>query len=256
MLFLRSVSHNDDKVFAKHLKCGQTFFTFSFFTLETMENNYDLMPREKLLKFGAEALKDHELLAIFLRTGIKGCPVMQLSEQVLTHFGSLRALLSADQKSFCRVKGLGITQFIQLQAIIEMTKRYLKQEMFSTPVMNEPSIIKLFLRTELQHEEREVFMVLFLDNQHRLIKKERLFLGTVNISVVYPREIIKEALYCNAAAMILAHNHPSGVAEPSYSDQAITQKIKDSAALMEIRVLDHFIVGKNDCYSFAEHSLI
>lgn len=221
-----------------------------------METNNDLMPREKLLKFGATALEDHELLAIFLRTGIKGCPVMQLSEQVLTHFGSLRALLSADKKAFCAVKGLGITQFIQLQAITEMTKRYLKQEMFNVPVMTEPDIVKLFLHTELQHEEREVFMVLFLDNQHRLIKKERLFLGTINISAVYPREIIKEALYCNAAAIILAHNHPSGIAEPSYSDQMITQKIKESAALMEIRVLDHFIVGKEACYSFAENQLI
>lgn len=214
------------------------------------------MPREKLLKFGATALEDHELLAIFLRTGIKGCPVMQLSKQVLTHFGSLRALLSADKKAFCAVKGLGITQFIQLQAITEMTKRYLKQEIFNVPVMTEPDIVKLFLHTELQHEEREVFMVLFLDNQHRLIKKERLFLGTINISAVYPREIIKEALYCNAAAIILAHNHPSGIAEPSYSDQMITQKIKESAALMEIRVLDHFIVGKEACYSFAENQLI
>lgn len=221
-----------------------------------MENNEDLMPREKLLKFGAEALSDHELLAIFLRTGIKGCPVMQLSQNVLVHFGSLRALLSADQKAFCKVKGLGVTQFIQLQATTEMTKRYLKQEMREMPVMSEPSIVKLFLRTELQQEEREVFMVLFLDNQHRLIKKERLFLGTINASAIYPREIIKEALYCNAAALILAHNHPSGVTEPSYADQVITQKIQDSAELMEIRILDHLIVGKNDCYSFAENALL
>ena len=159
-----------------------------------MENNDDLMPREKLLKFGVETLADYELLAIFLRTGIKGCPVIQLSKNVLSHFGSLHTLLSADEKSFCSVKGLGITQFIQLQAITEMTKRYLKQEMLSTPIINDPETVKLFLLTELQHEEREVFMVLFLDNQHRLIKKERLFLGTINVSAVYPREIIKEAL--------------------------------------------------------------
>ena len=141
-----------------------------------MENNDDLMPREKLLKFGVETLADYELLAIFLRTGIKGCPVIQLSKNVLSHFGSLHTLLSADEKAFCSVKGLGITQFIQLQAITEMTKRYLKQEMLSTPIINDPETVKLFLLTELQHEEREVFMVLFLDNQHRLIKKERLFL--------------------------------------------------------------------------------
>ncbi|WP_162692296.1 RadC family protein, partial [Haemophilus influenzae] len=139
-----------------------------------MENNDELMPREKLLAFGAKALSDYELLAIFLRTGIKGCPVMSLSKNVLTHFGSLHALLSADKKAFCSVKGLGITQFIQLQAITEMTKRYLKQDMLSTPIINDPETVKLFLLTELQHEEREVFMVLFLDNQHRLIKKERL----------------------------------------------------------------------------------
>lgn len=221
-----------------------------------MEINDELMPREKLLKLGAEALADHELLAIFLRTGIKGCPVMQLSQNVLEYFGSLRTLLSADQKTFCEVKGLGMTQFIQLQATTEMTKRYLKQAMLDVPVMSEPGVVKLFLRTELQQEEREVFMVLFLDSQHRLIKKERLFLGTINVSAVYPREIIKEALYCNAAALILAHNHPSGVTEPSYSDQVVTKKIKDSAELMEIRILDHLIVGKNDCYSFAENALL
>ena len=216
----------------------------------------ELMPREKLLKYGVERLTDQELLAIFLRTGIKGCPVMQLSEYVLHHFGSLRALLSADQKAFCAVKGLGITQFIQLQATTEMTKRYLKQEMFHAEIFHETDIVKLYLRTELQHEEREIFMVLFLDNQHRLIKKERLFLGTINVSTVYPREIIKEALYCNAAALILAHNHPSGIAEPSYADRMITQKIIESAELMEIRILDHMIVGKTDCYSFAENNLL
>ncbi|MCQ9122002.1 RadC family protein [Rodentibacter pneumotropicus] len=215
-----------------------------------------LMPREKLLKHGVTTLSDHELLAIFLRTGIKNCPVMQLSEQVLEHFGSIRALLSADQTSFCAMKGLGITQFIQLQATTEMTKRYLKQEIFHAQIFTEPETVKFYLRMELQQEEREIFMVLFLDNQHRLIKKERLFLGTINVANVYPREIIKEALYCNAAAIILVHNHPSGIAEPSHADQLVTQKICEAAELMEIRVLDHFIVGKNDCYSFAEHNFL
>ncbi|OOF66992.1 DNA repair protein RadC [Rodentibacter sp. Ppn85] len=215
-----------------------------------------LMPREKLLKYGVAALSDQELLAIFLRTGIKGCPVMQLSKQVIEHFGSLRALLSADQISFCAMKGLGITQFIQLQATTEMTKRYLKQEMFHAQIFTDPETVKLYLRIELQHEEREIFMALFLDNQHRLIKKERLFLGTINVANVYPREIIKEALYCNAAALILVHNHPSGVTEPSHADQLVTQRICEAAELMEIRVLDHFIVGKDDCYSFAEHNFL
>ena len=200
------------------------------------------MPREKLLKYGVEALEDHELLAIFLRTGIKGCPVMELSHNVLQHFGSLRTLLSADKEAFCKVKGLGITQFIQLQATTEMTKRYLKQELLIEHVFSDTSTVKLYLQAELHHEEREIFMVLFL--------------GTINVTNVYPREIIKESLYCNAAALILAHNHPSGLAEPSYSDKMITQKIIEAAELMDIRILDHFIVGKGTCYSFAEHNLL
>ena len=207
-----------------------------------MQTNSPLMPREKLLKYGVEALEDHELLAIFLRTGIKGCPVMELSHSVLQHFGSLRALLSADKEAFCKVKGLGITQFIQLQATTEMTKRYLKQELLIEHVFSDTSTVKLYLQAELHHEEREIFMVLFL--------------GTINVTNVYPREIIKESLYCNAAALILAHNHPSGIAEPSYSDKIITQKIIEAAELMDIRILDHFIVGKGTCYSFAEHNLL
>ena len=207
-----------------------------------MQTNSPLMPREKLLKYGVEALEDHELLAIFLRTGIKGCPVMELSHNVLQHFGSLRTLLSADKEAFCKVKGLGITQFIQLQATTEMTKRYLKQELLIEHVFSDTSTVKLYLQAELHHEEREIFMVLFL--------------GTINVTNVYPREIIKESLYCNAAALILAHNHPSGLAEPSYSDKMITQKIIEAAELMDIRILDHFIVGKGTCYSFAEHNLL
>ena len=183
---------------------------------------------------------------------------MELSHNVLQHFGSLRTLLSADKEAFCKVKGLGITQFIQLQATTEMTKRYLKQVLIEH-VFSDTSTVKLYLQAELHHEEREIFMVLFLDNQHRLIKKERLFLGTINVTNVYPREIIKESLYCNAAALILAHNHPSGLAEPSYSDKMITQKIIEAAELMDIRwiillsakalvILLQSII----CYSFRE----
>ena len=146
-----------------------------FFPLINMQTNSPLMPREKLLEYGVEALEDHELLAIFLRTGIKGCPVMELSHSVLQHFGSLRALLSADKEAFCKVKGLGITQFIQLQATTEMTKRYLKQELLIEHVFSDTSTVKLYLQAELHHEEREIFMVLFLDNQHRLIKKAVIF---------------------------------------------------------------------------------
>ncbi|MFZ7155716.1 RadC family protein [Avibacterium avium] len=211
-----------------------------------------LMPREKLLKFGAEALDDSELLAIFLRTGIKNCSVMELSRVVLDHFGSLRQLISADQKAFCNVKGLGITQFIQLQASTEMTKRYLLQELEMAQAFTRPELVRIYLQTELEHKEREVFLVLFLDNQHRLIKKEEMFLGTINTAAVYPREIVKSALFCNAAAIILAHNHPSGIAEPSNSDRIITEKIQKVAELVEIRVLDHFVIGKGCYVSFSE----
>ncbi|MEE6075107.1 MULTISPECIES: RadC family protein [Avibacterium] len=211
-----------------------------------------LMPREKLLKFGAEALDDSELLAIFLRTGIKNCSVMELSRVVLEHFGSLRQLISADQKAFCNVKGLGITQFIQLQASTEMTKRYLLQELEMAQAFTRPELVRIYLQTELEHKEREVFLVLFLDNQHRLIKKEEMFLGTINTAAVYPREIVKSALFCNAAAIILAHNHPSGIAEPSNSDRIITEKIQKVAELVEIRVLDHFVIGKGCYVSFSE----
>ncbi|URL06358.1 DNA repair protein RadC [Avibacterium sp. 21-595] len=211
-----------------------------------------LMPREKLLTFGAEALDDSELLAIFLRTGIKNCSVMELSRLVLQHFGSLRQLISADQHAFCNVKGLGITQFIQLQASTEMTKRYLLQELEMAQAFTRPELVRMYLQTELEHKEREVFLVLFLDNQHRLIKKEEMFLGTINSAVVYPREIVKTALFCNAAAIILAHNHPSGIAEPSHSDRCITEKIQKVAELVEIRVLDHFVIGKGCYVSFSE----
>ncbi|KOE56369.1 RadC family protein [Aggregatibacter actinomycetemcomitans] len=218
--------------------------------------NEALMPREKLLKYGAAALTDDELLAIFLRTRIKDCPVMQLSKNVLQHFGSLRELIRADQKQFCAVKGIGVTQFIQLQACTEMTRRYLFAELKETHCFTSTDIVKMYLQTELANIEREIFMVLFLDNQHRLIKQERLFLGTINKAMVYPREIIKEALACNAAAIILAHNHPSGVAEPSISDKQITDTIRQAADLVDIRVLDHFVIGNGRYFSFAEQNLL
>ncbi|MEE3608769.1 RadC family protein [Avibacterium paragallinarum] len=212
----------------------------------------ELMPREKLLQWGAEALDDSELLAIFLRTGIKNCSVMELSRKVIAHFGSLRQLICADQQHFCAVKGLGITQFIQLQACTEMTKRYLLQELEMAQAFTSPEIVRMYLQTELENKEREVFWVLFLDNQHRLIKKEEMFLGTINCAAVYPREIVKTALFCNAAAIILAHNHPSGIAEPSQADRNITEKIQQAAELMEVRVLDHFVIGKGCYVSFSE----
>lgn len=215
-------------------------------------DNVVLMPREKLLASGAESLTDQELLAIFLRMGIKGMPVMQLSQEVLNGFGSLRELLSADLATFCRMKGLGQTQFIQLQASKEMTKRYLAQQMQVRENINEPYLAVMCFQAELESEEREVFMVMFLDNQNRLIKKEKMFYGTINQATVYPREIIKEALKCNAAAIIVAHNHPSGNCTPSESDRALTKKLEMACDLVGIRFVDHIVVGKGDYFSFEE----
>ncbi|MFC0308875.1 DNA repair protein RadC [Gallibacterium trehalosifermentans] len=215
-----------------------------------------LMPREKLLQQGATSLSDQELLAIFLRTGFKNCSVMALAEQALTHFGSLRELLSASEIEFCQVKGLGITQYIQLQACIEMTKRYLSEELKQQPVFNNIEFAKLYMQSELSMQQREIFVVLFLDNQHHLIQKEVLFQGTINSTQIHPREIIKSALQHNAAALILSHNHPSGIVTPSTQDIEITKEIKNICQLIDVKVLDHLIVGKNKVFSFCEEGLM
>lgn len=216
------------------------------------ESSSELMPREKLLKFGAEALSDAELLAIFLRTGIKGIPVMDLSESVLTAFGSLRGLLSATLEDFCKIKGLGQIQYIQLQATKEMTKRYLSQQMKVNEMVDSPYLAVMYFQSELESWEREVFMVIFLDNQNRLIKTEKMFYGTINQASVHPREIIKEALKCNATAILVAHNHPSGNCNPSEADRFLTRKIEMACDLVDIRFVDHIIVGKGDYFSFEE----
>ncbi|AHG76863.1 hypothetical protein X874_2250 [Mannheimia varigena USDA-ARS-USMARC-1312] len=214
-----------------------------------------LMPREKLLTQGAAALTDAELLAIFLRTGTKDVPVMTLAESVLMVFGSLRQLLNADIDEFCKIYGLGKTKYIQLQASKEMTKRYLAQQMEFSEMIQAPYMAIMYFQTELEEEEREVFMVLFLDNQNRLIYKEKMFFGTINQTAVHPREIIKRALKYNAAAIIVAHNHPSGSCLPSESDRSLTKKIEMACELVDIRFVDHIIVGKGDYFSFEEEKL-
>lgn len=213
------------------------------------------MPREKLLELGASALTDEELLAIFLRTGIKGTPVLDLAENVLLHFGSLRGLLSATVDEFCQVKGLGKTQYIQLQATKEMTKRHLSQTMRMNDTIQDPNLAIMYFQAMLEDDEREVFMVLFLDNQNRLIKQEKLFFGTVNQTVVHPREIIKMALKCNAAAILVAHNHPSGSCVPSEADRYMTRRIEMACDLVDIRLVDHIIIGKGDYFSFEEEKI-
>lgn len=212
----------------------------------------NLAPREKLMRDGAAALSDMELLAIFLRTGLPGIHVSQRAEQLLAHFGSLYHLISADYTAFCSQKGLGNATYAQLQAISELAFR-----LFSGPQLREnallnPKITQHYLHNLLVHHEREVFLVLFLDNQNRVIRHQEMFAGSISSVVVYPREIVREALKANAAAIILAHNHPSGNAEPSNADRLTTDQIVKACQLLEIRVLDHLVVGRGECVSFAE----
>lgn len=214
-------------------------------------------PREKLLQRGPEALNDAELLAIFLRTGIKGKTAVDLARDLLDEFGSLRNLFNADHDQFCQAKGLGTAKYTHLQAVLEMSKRHFKETLEREGTLTSPQATRNYLCSELQNYSHEVFACLFLDNQHQVIKFEILFEGTLDSASVYPREVVKRALKHNAAAIIFAHNHPSGIAEPSQSDKHITQKLQQALSLVETRVLDHFIVGDGGyAYSFAEHGLI
>ncbi|MBJ6940828.1 RadC family protein [Vibrio cholerae] len=214
------------------------------------------MPREKLLQRGPQSLSDAELLAIFLRTGTHGMNVLALADLLLRDFGSLRALFCASKEQFCRHKGLGEAKFVQLQAVLEMTQRHLAETLKRGDALTSPQQTKLYLSSVLRDRQREAFYILFLDNQHRVIRDEILFEGTIDAASVYPREVVKRALHHNAAAVILAHNHPSGVAEPSQADRRITDRLRDALGLVEIRVLDHFVVGDGEVVSFAERGWI
>ncbi|MGF1680915.1 RadC family protein [Photobacterium minamisatsumaniensis] len=209
-------------------------------------------PREKLLERGAGALSDAELLAIFLRTGITGMNAIELATYLLNEFGSLRALLGADKEAFCQHRGLGPAKFVQLQAVMEMSERHFAEIIKKGDALTSPESTRKYLSRILRDRHREAFFVLFLDNQHRVLSGEVLFEGTIDSASVYPREVVKRSLELNAAALILAHNHPSGVAEPSQADRRITRRISDALALVDIRVLDHFVVGDGEITSFAE----
>jgi DNA repair protein RadC len=213
-------------------------------------------PREKLLQRGAAALTDAELLAIFLRTGTTGKSAVDLARDLLADFGSLKALLDADQARFCQAHGLGNAKYAQLQAVMEMAKRHFKEVLQRGSALTSPDITRAYLSAQLRGYSYEVFACLFLDNQNRVIQLDELFRGTIDSASVYPREVVKQALMHNAAAVIFAHNHPSGIAEPSQADKLITEKLKQALALFDIRVLDHFIIGDGQPYSFAEHGLL
>ncbi|GLU40189.1 MULTISPECIES: DNA repair protein RadC [Pseudomonas] len=209
-------------------------------------------PREKLLERGAASLSDAELLAIFLRTGVVGCSAVELARRLLHEFGSLRALLEADQASFSSHLGLGRAKYAQLQAVLEMARRHLAEQLRRDSALESPQAVRDFLKARLRHEAHEVFACLFLDGRHRVLAFEVLFHGSIDSASVYPRQVVKRALAHNAAALILSHNHPSGITEPSQADRRLTQRLKDALALVDVRVLDHFIVGDGEPLSMAE----
>lgn len=213
-------------------------------------------PREKLLEHGAAALSEAELLAIVIRTGRRGSSAVDLARAVLKEFRSLRGLLSADAKQFCRQAGLGKARYAELQAALELARRHFQETLQASPCIDSPRATREFLIARLRDRPYEVFCCLHLDNRHRLIAFDELFRGTIDGASVHPREVVKQALARNAAAVILAHNHPSGVAEPSQADELITRRLKESLALVDIRVLDHVIVGDGTCTSLAEKGLM
>jgi len=213
-------------------------------------------PREKLLQRGAAALSDAELLAIFLRTGVPGKTAVDLARDLLNRFGSLRGLLNANLKQFCEAPGLGEAKFAHLQATVEMTRRHFSETLQRGNVLENPGHTQNFLVSHLRDYSFEVFSCLYLDNRHRVIQFEELFRGTINGASVHPREVVKKALGHNAAAVIFAHNHPSGMAEPSMADQQVTRQLTDALALVDVRVLDHVVVGDGTTVSFAERGLL
>jgi DNA repair protein RadC len=213
-------------------------------------------PRERLVREGAGALSNPELLALLLRVGVRGKSAVELGRDVLQHFGSLHGLFGATLNDFSRVNGLGMAKYAQLQAVMELARRAIAEQMQAGQALSSPDLVKRYLRMRLGGQRHESFIVLFVDVKNRLIADKELFRGTINGAKVYPREVVREALACNAAHVMLAHNHPSGVAEPSDADRCVTQLLSQALALVDIRVLDHFIVAGPLVYSFAESGLL
>ena len=216
----------------------------------------DARPREKLLAHGPAALADAELVALLLRTGIRGTSVLVLAQQLLDAFGGAAGLLHASAADLKRIKGLGPAKRAELAAVIELARRALAQQLSERPMLDSPQVVKDYLQLQLARRGAEVFAVAFLDSQHRLLRFEELFHGTLTQTSVYPREVVKRALALNASAVIFAHNHPSGVAEPSRADEFLTQTLKAALLLVDTRVLDHLVVGESSVISFAERGLI
>ena len=216
----------------------------------------DQRPREKLLERGPAALADTELLALLLRTGLPGHDVFKLSQQVLEQFGGFAGLLQVSADELGRIKGLGPAKRAELVAVMEMARRALAQQVSAAPVFDSPQRVKDYVALQLGGRAQEVFAVLFLDGQHRLLRMEEMFQGTLMQTSVYPREVVRRALALNAGAVILTHNHPSGLAEPSRADEFLTQTLKSALALVDVRVLDHLVVGQGQVVSLAERGLL
>lgn len=213
-------------------------------------------PREKLMQQGAGTLSDAELLAIFLRVGVTGKSAVDLARDLLNRFGSLNGIFAAGLDEITQVHGMGSSKYVQLQAIFEMSRRALAEQMQLRDVLTSPQQVRDYLCLKLGGLTREVFVVLFLDAQNRVLAQEEMFSGTLTQTSVYPREVVKRALHHNAASVILAHNHPSGVAEQSRADEMLTTALKQALALVDIRVLDHFVIAGNSTLSFAELGLL
>ncbi|MEK8045286.1 RadC family protein [Ideonella margarita] len=215
-----------------------------------------LRPREKLLTHGPAALADAELLALLLRTGMKGKGVLALADELLTRFHGYAGLLHRQADDFRQIKGLGPAKRAELAAVIEMARRALAQQLERGPVFDSPARVKEFVALRLGGQQREVFGVIYLDSQHRMLEWCELFHGTLTQTSVYPREVVRQAMALNAGAVILAHNHPSGLAEPSRADEHLTQALKGALAMVDVRVLDHLVVGAGCVVSLAERGLM
>lgn len=216
----------------------------------------DQRPRERLIRQGAEALSDAELLAIFLRVGVRGKSAVDLGREMIRYFGSIHGLFCADLKSFSAINGLGEAKYAQLQAVLELARRSMQFDLKQGDLLNSPAATRQYLQLKLGGLAFESFAALFLDTQNRLIADEVLFKGTLSQASVYPREVVKSALSHNAAAIIFAHNHPSGHAQPSQADRELTATLKRALALVDVRVLDHFVVTNQSVYSFSENNEI
>jgi DNA repair protein RadC len=216
----------------------------------------DARPREKLLAQGPAALADAELVALLLRTGLPGMSVLQLAQQLLDRCGGLAGLLHADLSTLGAVKGFGPAKRAELSAVVELARRALVHRLKTEPVFDAPAAVKDYLRMQLGSRTHEIFAVLFLDTQNRLLAFEEMFRGSLTQTSVYPREVVKRALELGAAGVVLAHNHPSGAAEPSRADEAVTHTLASALQLVDVRVIDHMIVGHGDVVSFAERGLL